>query len=127
MKKVEHSDGRVSYGVYLDGRLACKGKHCESSKMKPGRDDDIAKEKEKFQDQLYNKIPKFAMKHGCFYPEGFADKFLNGIADDFVKTDREEAINELERRIASENEEPGNSYRGPDFLAPRDSASGSQQ
>lgn len=128
LKKVEHSDGKVSYGIYLDGRLACKGKHCESVKMKPGRDDDdIAKEKHKFQDQLYSKIPIFAMKHGCFYPEGFADKFLNGIADDFVKTDREEAINELEHRIATENEEPDNRYRGSDFLAPRDYGSGTQQ
>jgi len=128
LKKVSHANGDVSYGLYIDDRLACSGRDCESVKYTPGRDDDdIKKGKDEFQDKIHGKIPKFALKHGCFFADGLAESFLNGIMDNYVKTDREEAMKELERRVASENEnDPGNRYRGPDFLAPRNTT-GSQE
>ncbi|MCO4795326.1 MAG: hypothetical protein KC493_16525 [Bacteriovoracaceae bacterium] len=101
LDKVVDERGNVNYSLFINGEVACDTYACSSRQHRPGSAG-IETAKSKFQDEMIEKYPKFILKHGCFYPEGLAEKFLNGVADRFVDTEREKVILDIQRRIASD-------------------------
>lgn len=96
VEKVEGEE--VSFYLEINGEKACAGKHCSWEGIHHSRHE---QDKRAFQLSMMNKYPHLVLNHGCFYKEGFASRFLNGIADSYYQTENERLREELRRSIAS--------------------------